>query len=58
MSNQYKDRFSEGTEDLPDKSAFVCSYCKKKYKREEAEGKKMTCCNRTLKEYLQESFGA
>ena len=57
MSNQYKDRFSEGTKDLEDKSAFVCNSCNKKYKKEEAVKKEMTCCNRTLTELLQESFG-
>lgn len=57
MTKEYKDRFSEGTSELKEKSAFVCESCNRKYQRKEAEARKMTCCDRTLKELLQESFG-
>ena len=56
MTN-YTDRFSEATEELQEKSGFVCETCKKTYTRDKAVEKDMSCCNRTLKELAQESFG-
>lgn len=57
MTKEYKDRFSEGTKELEEKSAFICETCNTKYRKKQAEEKNMTCCDRTLKELLQESFG-
>lgn len=57
MSTQYKDKFSEASKKQQDKSAFVCETCNKTYSKDEAVKKDMSCCGRTLKELLQESFG-
>lgn len=54
---EYTDRFSEATENLEEQSGFICETCKETYIRSEAIKKDMTCCNRTLKELVQESFG-
>ena len=54
---KYSDKFSEATEELEKKSGFVCETCNKTYDKEEAVKKDMACCNRTLKELVQESFG-
>lgn len=55
---EYKDRFSDAAKEQQDKSAFVCESCKTEYNRDEAKKKGNTCCGRTMKELLQESFGA
>ncbi|MGK2907214.1 MAG: hypothetical protein ACSLFH_12855 [Desulfuromonadales bacterium] len=57
MATKYSDRFSEATKELQQKSGFVCETCNKAYSRDEAVKKDMACCNRTLKESLQESSG-
>ena len=57
MSDQYKDRFSDATDELTEQSAYVCKSCNKKYKREDAAKQDMSCCGRTLTELVQESFG-
>jgi len=57
MATKYSDRFSEATEELQEKSGFVCESCNKTYSRDEAVKQDMACCNRTLKELVQESFG-
>ena len=57
MSKEYHDRFTEASEDLEKRSGFICESCKKTYVKEEAVKKDMTCCNRTMKELVQESFG-
>lgn len=57
MSGEYKDRFSEATEELPEKNAFFCKTCNTKYSKKDAEKKELSCCNRTLTELLQEGFG-
>jgi predicted metal-binding protein len=57
MSTKYSDRFTEASNELQDKNAFVCETCKKTYFKDEAVKREMTCCNRTMKELLQESFG-
>ena len=57
MTTKYSDRFTEASEELQDKSGFVCETCKKTYLRDEAVRRDLTCCNRTMKELVQESFG-
>ena len=57
MSKEYHDRFSEATEELQNKSAFFCESCNKKYAHKEAKEKGNTCCGRTMKELVEESFG-
>ena len=57
MTKKYSDRFSEATEELEEKSGFVCETCNKTYSRDKAVKNKMACCNRTLKELVQESVG-
>ena len=57
MSTKYSDRFSDATKELREKSGFVCETCNKTYSKDEAVKKEMACCNRTLKEFVQESFG-
>ncbi len=57
MSTTYKDKFSEASEELQTKSGFVCEICKTTYHKEDAVKKDMSCCGRTLKELVQESFG-
>ena len=57
MSKEYHDRFTEASEDLEKRSGFICESCKKTYVKEKAVKKDMTCCNRTMKELVQESFG-
>jgi transcription initiation factor IIE alpha subunit len=57
MSKEYHDRFSEATEELQNKSAFFCESCNKKYDHKEAKEKGNTCCGRTMKELVEESFG-
>ena len=57
MSTKYSDRFSEASKDLQHKSGFVCETCNKTYDKDEAVKREMTCCNRTMKELMQESFG-
>lgn len=55
---EYKDRFSEAVKEQQDKSAFICETCQAEYNRQDAQRKGNTCCGRTMKELLQESFGA
>jgi predicted metal-binding protein len=55
---EYKDNFSEASKEQQDKSAFICENCKTKYNKQQVEEKGNTCCGRTVKELLQESFGA
>ena len=57
MTTEYSDKFSEATKELPEKSGFVCETCNKAYSKNEAVKQDMSCCNRTLKELVQESFG-
>jgi len=57
VSEKYKDRFSEAEKELTKKSAFVCEVCDTKYRKKEAAKKDNTCCGRTMKEVIQESFG-
>ena len=57
MSTKYSDRFTEASRELQDKSGFVCETCNKIYVKDEAVKREMTCCNRTMKELVQESFG-
>lgn len=57
MTDQYHDKFTESSKELQEKSGFVCETCKTKYHKEEAVKRDMTCCNRTMKELVQESFG-
>lgn len=57
MSKEYTDRFTEASKELPEKSAFVCESCKKKYPKEEADKKGNTCCGRSMKELVEEGFG-
>lgn len=57
MTTEYTDKFSEATKDLQEKSGFVCETCNKTYSRDKAVKQDMSCCNRTLKELAQESFG-
>ena len=57
MMTKYSDRFSEATKELQEKSGFVCEACNKTYTKDDAVKKDMACCNRTLKELVQESFG-
>ena len=57
MAKKYSDRFSEATKELQEKSGFVCETCNKTYNKDDAVKKDMACCNRTLKELVQESFG-
>lgn len=57
MADKYSDKFTEATEELQEKSGFVCESCKKTYSRDKAVKQEMTCCNRTMKELAQESFG-
>ena len=58
MSEKYHDKFSDASKELEEKSAYVCENCKKKYTKKEAEKHNRECCGRTMKELLQESFGA
>lgn len=57
MSEQYKDKFSKPSEQLEEKSAFICKTCNTTYTKDEAYEKGNSCCDRTLTELLQESFG-
>jgi len=57
MSGEYKDRFSEAEKEQQEKSAFYCESCNKKFGKTEAKKKDMLCCDRTLTELLEESFG-
>lgn len=57
MSTDYKDKFSEASSELQEKSGFVCETCKTPYRKKDAVKKDMSCCGRTLKELAQESFG-
>ena len=57
MAEQYSDRFTDASREVSEKSGFVCENCNKTYPREEAVKQRMTCCNRTLKELVKESFG-
>lgn len=38
MTTQYHDRFSEAEKELPEKSAFICKICDKKYPHTHKEG--------------------
>lgn len=40
MSEQYSDRFSEATEELEGKSAYICKSCNRRYSSKEAKEKK------------------
>ena len=57
MSTKYSDRFTEASKELQEKSGFVCEICNKIYVKDEAVKQDLTCCNRTMKELAQESFG-
>ncbi|SEA27383.1 hypothetical protein SAMN05660420_01682 [Desulfuromusa kysingii] len=57
MSKEYRDRFSQAEQELEDKNAFICVSCNKKYHKDEAQRRQMTCCDRPLKELAKESFG-
>ncbi len=57
MSEKYSDKFTEATEELQQKSGFICESCKTTYSKDKAVKQDMTCCNRTMKELMQESFG-
>ncbi len=57
MADKYSDKFTEASKELQEKSGFVCETCKKTYSRGGAVKKDLTCCNRTMKELVQESFG-
>jgi transcription initiation factor IIE alpha subunit len=57
MPDNYTDKFSEATNELQEKSGFICESCKKTYSRDNAVKQDMTCCNRTMKELVQQSFG-
>lgn len=57
MSNQYTDRFSEASEELEEKAAYICKNCNKQYSAETAKENNQSCCGRTLTELLEESFG-
>ena len=57
MSEEYKDKFTEASKDLQDKSGYVCKTCDTKYSKKEAQEKANTCCGRSLTELLQEGFG-
>ena len=57
MSTEYKDRFTEAEKELEEKSAFICETCEKTYNKENAVKHDLTCCGRTMKELVQESFG-
>ena len=57
MSEQYSDRFSEATEELDGKSAYICKSCNRQYSSKEAKEKNLNCCDRTMTELLKESFG-
>ncbi len=57
MSDKYKDKFSDASKELQDKSGFVCESCNKTYTKEDADKQDMSCCGRTLKELVQEGFG-
>lgn len=49
-TTQYHDRFTEAEKELPEKSAFICESCNKKFAKKEAEKKDMSCCGQPLKE--------
>ena len=55
--SEYKDRFSDASEEQSKKSAFVCESCKTEYSKEDAKKKGQTCCGRSMKELVQEGFG-
>ena len=57
MSKQYKDRFCEAEYELTEKNAFICLSCNKKYSKKEAVKHEQTCCGRSMKELVEESFG-
>lgn len=57
MATKYTDRFTDAEKELQEKSAFACETCKKTYNKQEADKQDMSCCGRTLKEMLRESFG-
>ena len=57
MSDEYKDRFSEASKELPEKSGYVCESCKTKYNKDEAKEKEHSCCGRSMKELVEEGFG-
>jgi hypothetical protein len=57
MATKYTDRFTDAEKELQEKSAFACETCKKTYNKQDAEQQDMSCCGRTLKELLRESFG-
>ena len=56
--SEYKDKFSEASQEQQDKSAFICEHCKTKYTKQQVEEKDNSCCGRTVKELHQESFVA
>jgi transposase-like protein len=57
MSEQYRDQFSNATDELASKSAYVCKDCNKQYSKSEADEKKHSCCGRAMTELLQEGYG-
>ncbi len=57
MDKKYSDKYSKAAKEQAEKSAFICESCNGKYRKEEAEERGMTCCDRTLKELHQEAFG-
>ncbi len=40
MSEQYNDKFSEASQELEDKSAFICKSCNRKYDKKTEKKKK------------------
>ena len=57
MGKEYSDEYSKAEKEQAEKSAFVCKSCNTKYSKEEADDRKMACCDRTLTELHQEAFG-
>lgn len=57
MTDKYTDKFTEAEKELEENSAYVCEGCNKKYGKQEAAKMNNTCCGRSMRELLQESFG-
>lgn len=51
------DRFSKATKEQEERSVFICTSCKNRYNRKDADEKELECCGRTLTELTQEAFG-
>ena len=56
MTKQYTDKFSEAEREQQDKSAFICESCNKRYPKNEAEKREMSCCGEPLTPPLKKSF--